>query len=738
MFKFRGIPAKYKYDKGFTTMKQKMLSIILALSMLLSLGSPALAADNSPSNSQKYVEAMGQGWNLGNSFDGFNSDEGAVSDETSWGNPVVTRELIAAIKAKGFDSIRIPLTMATRWTEEGSRTVADTKWLARYKEVVDWAVEEGLYVMVNLHHDSWNWLSSWDGNEASAEYVRFVQLWEQLADYLKDEPEQVCFETINEPQFNDGTDEEKQAKLDAINLAAYHVIRESGGKNNTRMIVMPTLNTNHGNCAPLLSLMQSLHDENLIATVHYYSEWVYSANLGITGFDEALNDEGGTPRTAADSIMSTVYEAFTKNGIGVVVGEYGLLGYDKSENCDQLGEELKYYEYMNELSRKYGICLMFWDNGSAIDRRSTDYSWKKPALGAMLEASFKGRSSYVTGLNTLYFQDKVSADVDLPLTLNGNTFQGIEGLTDGTDYTYDSGKATVTLKADYINKAFNAAEGYGPMAELKLQFSSGSDWKEVLVKYAAPELGEATGTAEEGLTIPVTYNGAELRRITAYSGEEKTGPHSSWWKYLEHSYAYFVDAEAGTLTMAPSFFAECAEGEIKLVIEFYDGQIVEFTLNKSGDTVTAGKEASPEAVAFTDVKSGAWYQEAVNYVVSKGIMSGVTESVFAPETAMTREQMNQIVNSLGGMADSVSEDAPITRGEVVEALYRCTADPDDNMGDLSSYADAGNLSGSTLQAVRWAVGRKIITGRSGSILDLEGIATRAEIAVMIMRFCETA
>ena len=61
------------------------------------------------------------------------------------------------------------------------------------------------------------------------------------------------------------------------------------------MIVMPTLNTNHEKCAPLLKLIQGLDDENIIATVHYYGEWVYSANLGITGYDEVMGDDGNTP-----------------------------------------------------------------------------------------------------------------------------------------------------------------------------------------------------------------------------------------------------------------------------------------------------------------------------------------------------------------------------------------------------------------------------------------------------------
>ncbi len=756
-------------------MKRRILSMILTLTLALSMGIPALAAGSEPSVSQKYVESMGHGWNLGNSFDGFNSDEGAVSDETSWGNPVVTRELIKAVKAKGFGSIRMPLTLSTRYAETDGKCTIDPDWLARYKEVVDWAVEEDLYVMVNIHHDSWIWLSSWDGKEESAAYVRFTQMWEQLADYLKDEPAQVCFETINEPQFNDGTEEEKQAKLDKLNLAAYQIIRGSGGKNDKRMIVMPTLNTNHEKCEPLLKLIQGLDDENIIATVHYYGEWLYSANLGITGYDEVMGDDGNTPRKAAKKAMEMVYKAFTENGIGTVIGEYGVLGYDAGEECNQPGEELKCYEYINQLGREYGLCLMFWDNGSGIDRNSDTYQWKKPVVGEMLVASIEGRSSYATDLDTLYFKDKTGSDITIPLTLNGNTFEGIEGLTSGTEYTYDDKTSAVTLKADYINKLFDAKDGYGELTTLIFHFSSGADWRETLVKYGAPAFSDAAGTASEGLTIPVSYQGAKVRRVTAYAGKDRTGPQSSWWRYLQHTETFVPDYAAGTLTMKPSFFNECADGEIRLVIEFYDGQTAEVSFTKNGDKVSTGNGAETAPVSFTDLKDGAWYLDAVSYVAAKGIMNGVTAATFAPGDSLSRAQMCQIIYNMAGEPDvsgspsytdipetswyakpaawccaneisvgrsdkAFEPDAPITREEVADFLYRYSIyqGKETKGGDLSSFADAGDVSSNMVEAMSWAVGREIITGKTDRTLVPGGTATRAEIAAMIMRFCEAA
>lgn len=535
------------------------------------------------SRSQQYVLDMGKGWNLGNSFDGVNTGAGEADlRETAWGNPVVTKDLIDAVAAKGYTSIRMPLTLYRRYDEKDATIQQD--WLARYKEVVDWAVEDGLHVMINIHHDSWIWLSSWDGNESSTEYVRFTRLWEQLAAYFADEPDPVCFETINEPTFQDTGAITAQDKLDKINLAAYHAIRNSGGSNDTRMIVMPTMDTNHGKCAPLYDLITSLNDENIIATIHYYSEWVYSANLGKTGFDEVLWDKDYTPRKAAQIAMDTVYDTFTSKGIGVVVGEYGLLGYDAGPECNQPGEELKYYEYMNELARQRGICLCFWDNGSAIDRN--DFHWKKPLVGEMLEASMQGRSSYTTGPDTIYMNQPATEDLSLPLTLNGNGFVSIAELTKGVDYTYDAASSTVTLHKNVLNRYFDTND-LGVVATLTFHFTSGADWVESIVRYQAPVFKAASGTTASGIDIPVDFNGSKIRRITAYQASGKVGPNSGWWDYLQLYGSYAVDYKKGTLTFNQNFFADSSvkDGLIKCKVEMYDGQIVSVWMKKDQDCV---------------------------------------------------------------------------------------------------------------------------------------------------------
>jgi endoglucanase len=598
---------------------RKIIAYTVTLSMVLSsaIGKSKVvfAEENSKTPSQLYVEAMGNGWNLGNSFDGFDADLNKEDGgELAWGNPTVTKELIHSIKEKGYDSIRIPMTSYRRYSEVEGKYVLDSNWLERYKEVVNLAVDEGLYVMVNMHHDSWIWLSNWDGNKDSEEYKRFVDIWGQLADAFKDFSDKVSFETINEPSFNDTGDIKAQDKLDMINMAAYNTIRNSGGNNTTRMIIIPTMHTNHGteNSSPTYNFIKSLNDENIIATVHYYSEWVFSANLGITDFDEPLYDWSNeyTARAAANDLFNILNNTFTSNGIGVVIGEWGLLGYDAGSEVNQLGEELKYYEYMNYLARENAISLMFWDNGSGINRLDTEnYSWKKPIVGEMLDAGVNGqRSSYATDLNTVYLSEASASDLEIKLTLNGNTFEGIQGLIEGADYIYNEENATITLLSKYINNKFNNLDSneYGEIDDLLIKFSSGAKWHQYLVKYSKPVLSETTGTTSN-VSIPVDFNGAKLRRVTAFDeSENRVGPNSSWWGYLQLNGAFSVDYNNGTIDILNNFFNDSSvqDGKVKFTFEFYDGQIVNYTLVKDGENVTGVPEENNQGELPDDNNPG--------------------------------------------------------------------------------------------------------------------------------------
>ncbi len=157
--------------------KRSYLSVLVVVALLMALFSSVSSAAASPKESkmQSYVSAMQPGWNLGNTFDSFNTNAPNNGDETSWGNPIVTKEFIKEIKKQGFKSIRIPITWDGRMGDAPDYTI-DPAWMDRVQQVVDWSLEEGLYVMINVHHDAWMWLRTMPTNhdEVLARYTAIM------------------------------------------------------------------------------------------------------------------------------------------------------------------------------------------------------------------------------------------------------------------------------------------------------------------------------------------------------------------------------------------------------------------------------------------------------------------------------------------------------------------------------------------------------------------------------------
>lgn len=531
------------------------------------------AAETSKTASQVYAEAMQPGWNLGNTFDGY--DTGGDRGEESWGNPKVTRELIHAVKEEGFKSIRMPFTTVMRTGEAPDYTINPT-FLARYAEVVNWALEEGLYVMINVHHDSWNWAKNIGTDDGSA-MLQYKAIWSQLAEYFKDYPEEVCFEALNEPVFI-GTDAEQIEINNDVNEAFYEIVRNSGGNNETRMLVLPTLNTNDSvdRCEGLYSSIQKLNDPNIMATFHYYGAWAFSVNIaGRTTFDDWVQSE-------LEGAFDRVYNQFVANGIGTICGEYGLLGFDTALGTVEEGEILKYMEYFGHYAKQKGITTILWDNGQHLSRYN--YTWSDQELIDMIKASWKGRSSYTELDHIFVKKGEPVSDVTQKLTLNGNTLISIcdenKELVLGEDYTVDSD--IVTIKADYLKSILT--DTYGRKATLTFKFSSGKDWNVYVDYYNRAVMSKAAGTTS-GLTIPVDYKGDIVSTMEAVDENGNAVGPQNWTTYKEFAKTFVPDYENNTFIIKDALFAETNDGEITFKVHFLSGEVVAYKVVKSGSSV---------------------------------------------------------------------------------------------------------------------------------------------------------
>jgi endoglucanase len=285
--------------------RQRLVTrLVLAITTTAMVGSigmvtnapPAHAAStpqNIASTPHNIANAMRPGWNLGNSFDSVGADE------TAWGNPKVTREFLAQVKAQGFKSIRIPITWGQHSGPAPTYTI-DSAFLSRVKQVVDWALGLGFYVMVNMHHDSWQWVANMPSNH-DAVLAEFTAIYTQVAATFRDKPSRLLIEGVNEQDFTNASgDAQKYQYMTELNNTVQRVVRASGGNNSTRILVLPTLWCNGGqaNLDNLATTIAAMNDPNIMATIHFYGYWPFSVNIagGTTVDSNVIDDITGASR----------------------------------------------------------------------------------------------------------------------------------------------------------------------------------------------------------------------------------------------------------------------------------------------------------------------------------------------------------------------------------------------------------------------------------------------------------
>jgi aryl-phospho-beta-D-glucosidase BglC (GH1 family) len=523
----------------------------------------------------EHTAAMQPGWNLGNTLDS------TGLDETSWGNPRITEALFDNVKAQGFKSVRIPVTWS-KHLGQGPDYPIEADYLARVKEVVRWALARDLYVMINIHHDSWQWMWTMPADHDRV-LGQFTKMWTQLAGAFTEFGPRLTFESWNEPQFTGSTGKPQEIALNAeLNASFRDVVRRSGGNNATRLLVLPTMHTSTDQeyVDPLVEQIRGLNDPGLIATVHSYGYWPFSANVaGGTRYDATVE------QNLTDS-FDRVHDSFIARGIPVILGEYGLLGFDRHTGTIEQGEKLKFFEYLGNYARAKKITTMLWDNGQHLDR--TSFQWKDPELFAHIRSSWTTRSG--TAYTDQVFTGKTSPVTarTIKLNLNGTSFTGLYNgniaLNRGRDYTVDGDQLTLTASA---LTRLSGSRNYGTNAVLTAKFSQGVPWRIYVITYDTPVMSNATGTPEK-FEIPTDFRGDQLATMEArYDDGTFAGPHE-WTSYKEYDVAFGPNYTDRLTTLKPEFFAKnFKDGQrVTLTFHYWSGAKVTYHVTKSDGAVT--------------------------------------------------------------------------------------------------------------------------------------------------------
>lgn len=298
-----------------------------------------------------FVSRMGPGWNLGNSLESVCADGSYTGNdlELYWQNPATTKAMIDEIHSAGFTTLRIPVTWENHIDAQGN---IDRAWMSRVREVVDYAIENEMYVILDAHHDKW--FEPTKENEENA--VRLMQLvWNQIGTCFKEYDEHLLFEGMNEPRCI-GTAEEwtggnkdTAAIVNRLNQTFVDTIRAQGGNNKERYLLVTT----YGG-STLENALQNFampKGEHLVVTVHAYIPYTFAMDVN----GETLWQGAG--RQEIEDTMDRLHKRFIAQGIPVIIGEFGAI--DKGNTAERLSWLTDYLE----AAEQNGISCIWWDEG---------------------------------------------------------------------------------------------------------------------------------------------------------------------------------------------------------------------------------------------------------------------------------------------------------------------------------------------------------------------------------------
>ena len=324
------------------------------------------------------VEEMGVGINLGNTFEscgGWIDNESVSNFEKAWGSPIITEDIIKGYADSGFGVLRVPVAWSNMMDLDTYEI--DQRYIDRVKEVVGWALDDGMCVVMNIHWDG-GW---WEGFPTAKDRCmkRYVTIWEQLCENFGEFGDKLMFESLNEEggweslwnRYSDGeTDGKRQSfeLLNEINQTFVDTVRGSGGNNEKRHLLIAGYNTDIDlTCDPLFEMPDDPVGRCAVS-VHYYTPANFCLIAEDADWGKAKN-AWGSPRdyTELENYMDKVKENFVDKGVPVIIGEFGAVA--TANKSDELVRT--YNVAVVKAARERGMCPILWDITGVFYDRST-------------------------------------------------------------------------------------------------------------------------------------------------------------------------------------------------------------------------------------------------------------------------------------------------------------------------------------------------------------------------------
>ena len=331
------------------------------------------------------VKNMGVGWNLGNTLDAHDASKTWTTTEqheTWWGQPVTKPELMKMMKEAGFGAIRVPVTWYQEMNSDGKVKEA---WMKRVKEVVDYVIDNGMYCILNVHHDTGDGSTHWlhaSSTNYNKNKTKFEYLWRQIATEFKDYDQHLLFEAYNEMLDDNNTWNEPTNKTDgyqAINDYAksfVSVVRATGGNNTQRNLIVNTYSAS-STPAAMENLNKPETSNHIIFQIHSYPNWQSKSNA----------------QTEINTLISNIKSKLI-NRAPVIIGEYATFTeWPTKKDYYDTDRTVALYamDYLIKKTKEAGIGTFYWMGLSDGATRSLP-AFNRPDLAETIVKAYHGES----------------------------------------------------------------------------------------------------------------------------------------------------------------------------------------------------------------------------------------------------------------------------------------------------------------------------------------------------------
>lgn len=358
----------------------KTLMTCLTTFVIASANAQTVTPDNTGMDldALDWTKQVVMGWNLGNSLE-------CPNNETDWGNPKTTQAMIHAVREAGFNAIRIPVRWINHVTDQSTMAINAT-WLARVKEIVDWCLAEDMFVVINTHHEEWLEVDPSSANQAERN-SKLAALWKNIATYFRDYDQRLIFAGTNEVRRNNwaAPTKEQQAVQNGFNQVFIDAVRDTGGKNYYRNLIVQTFACSSWHGLSGFTIPEDKVENRLSVEVHYYDPYDYAGNCTYYYWGTAYAQYGAVPsdneQTQAQ-LFDRLRNTWASKGLGIVIGEYGVANhYQEGDNKTIQQENMQYYlKTLVGNARQRGFAAFAWDN-NAFNNGSENFGiFRRPSM----------------------------------------------------------------------------------------------------------------------------------------------------------------------------------------------------------------------------------------------------------------------------------------------------------------------------------------------------------------------